>query len=168
MATVLDIGVLEHFIPLFSFLFVFLIVYALLQKLKLLGGKSVIDFLVSLVVSILVVLSSSAVELARFMSVWGVVVTIILVFLFIMMSFWAGEGKMGLPVDMDIKSIVFWVFIIILAIGLTQVFGPVLMPYAEGADPSRTVLRTIFHPRIVGALFLLIIVGNLAKFLKHS
>ncbi len=168
MATFLDLGILEHFVPLFSFLFVFLIIYALLQKLKLLGGKSAIDFLVSLTVSLLVVLSSSAIELARFMSVWGVVVIVILVFLFIIMSFWAGEGHVGLPEDMDVKGIVFWIFIIILAIGLTQVFGPVLTPYAEGADPSRTILRTIFHPRIIGALFLLIIIGNLAKLLKFK
>ncbi|MBT3690908.1 hypothetical protein HOG16_01535 [Candidatus Woesearchaeota archaeon] len=168
MATFLDLGILEHLVPLFSFVFVFLIIYALLQKLKLLGGKSAIDFLVSLTVSLLVILSSSAIELARFMSVWGVVVIVILVFMFIMMSFWAKDGDLGLPEDMDVKGIVFWIFIIILAIGLTQVFGPVLTPYAEGADPSRTILRTIFHPRIVGALFLLIIIGNLAKLLKFK
>ncbi len=168
MATFLDVGILEYFVPLFSFIFIFLILYALLQKTKILGGKSAIDFIISLMVTLLVVLSSSAVELAKFMSIWGAVVAVILVFLFIMVSFWAGEGHAGLPNDMDIKSIVFWVFIIILAIGLTQVFGPVLTPYAEGADPNRTILRTVFHPRIVGALFLLIIIANLAKLLKFK
>ncbi len=168
MATFLDIGILEYFVPLFSFIFIFLIVYVLLQKTKILGGKSAVDFIISMVVTILVVLSSSAVELANFMSVWSVVVIVVLVFLFIMVSFWAGEGHGGLPEDMDIKGIVFWVFIIILAIGLTKVFGPVLTPFAEGADPNRTILRTIFHPRIVGAIFLLIIIANIAKLLKFK
>jgi hypothetical protein len=168
MATFLDIGILEHFVPLFSFIFIFLILFGLLQKTKLLGGRSAIDFIVSVMITILVILSSSAVELARFMSVWGVVVAVILVFLFIIMSFWADEGKMGLPGDMDVKGIVFWTFIIILAIGLTQVFGPVLTPYAIGADPGRSVLRALFHPRVVGAIFLLIIIANLAKLLKFK
>jgi hypothetical protein len=43
-----------------------------------------------------------------------------------------------------------------------------LTPYAEGADPNRIILRTIFHPRVMGAVFLLIIISNIAKLLKFG
>jgi hypothetical protein len=166
MATLLETGLLEYFVPFFSFVFIFLILYALLQKTKMLGGKSVIDFFVSMMITILVVLNTSAVELANFMSIWSVVVVIILVFLILMFSFWTKEGNLDLPDSIELGPIVFWTFIIILAIGLTYVFGPVLTPYAEGADPGRTVLRTLFHPRLIGALVLLWIIQNLVKVLK--
>jgi len=168
MATVIDFGFAEFFVPLFSMIFIFLIVYAILQKTEMLGGKQVTDFAIALFLSILVLFSNSALELTKFMAVWLVVILVILVFMILAFSFWSGDSHLGFDKDLDIKGILFWVMIIVLAIGLTQVFGPVLTPYASGADPSRVVLRTLFHPRVIGAVILLIIVSNLAKLLKHE
>jgi len=169
MATFLDVGLAEVVVPLVTMIFVFLICYAILQQSKMLGGKNIIDFFVALMVGILVFFSSSALELTKFMSVWLVVVLIIIIFMIIILSFFKNldEGNMGFPDDMDIKGLIFWVLIIVLAVGLTQVFGPVLTPYAAGADPDRTILRTLFHPRMIGAIVLVIIIANMAKLLKH-
>jgi hypothetical protein len=168
MATLLDTGLLEYYVPLFSFIFIFAILYALLQKTKLLGGKSAVDFMVSLMITILVVLNSSALELANFMTTWSVVVVVILVFMVLMFFAWAKDGKTGLPASINIQAIIFWAFVIILAIGLTKVFGPVLTPYAENAPKSWVVLRTLFHPRVLGALLLLLIVNFVVKVLGSS
>ena len=121
-----------------------------------------------MMITILVVLNTSALKLANFMSIWAVVVIVILVFLVLMVSFWTKEGDLELPEGLEFGPLIFWIFVIILAIGLTYVFGPVLTPYAEGADPSNTVLRTLFHPRLIGALVLLWIIQNLVKVLKTS
>ena len=172
MATLLDAGLIEIFVPLATILFVFLICYAILQQSKILGGKSITDFFIALMVGILVFFSSAAVELTQFMAVWLVVVLIIVIFLVLTVSFFKehdNESKsLGFPPDLDIKGIIFWALIIVLAVGLTQVFGPVLTPYAAGADPNRVILITLFHPRLIGAVILLIVIANLAKLLKHQ
>jgi hypothetical protein len=172
MATLLDAGLIEIFVPLVTMIFVFLVCYAILQQSKILGGKNITDFFIALMVSILVFFSSSALELTKFMSVWLVVVLIIIIFMVIIVSFFkdhAGESEsMGFPADLDIKGIVFWALIIVLAVGLTQVFGPILTPYAADADPNHVILRTLFHPRLIGAVILLIVISNLAKLLKHE
>ncbi len=167
MATFLDIGMLKNLVPLFGLLFVFFILFGLLQKTKLLGGKQLIDFFVSLIISILVLLTDSATELINFMSVWLAVVMIILVVLIIMFSIWLKEGETGLPIA-GIKGILFWVFIIILIIGLTNVFGPIFTPYAAGSSESWVTLRTLFHPRVIGAVVLLLIIVNLIKVFKKD
>ena len=169
MATVLDIGAFEFFVPLISFIFVFLILFGILQKTKLLGGKSALDFVVSLMITLVVVINTSALALINFMSVWSVVVVVVLVFVLMMLFFWVKEGEGSLPGPAEfLPSMVFWVFVIILIIGITHVFGPVLTPYAEGASKEWVVLRTLFHPRIVGALVLLWIVVSLTKVVGSS
>ena len=122
-------------------------------------------------ISILVFFSSSALELTKFMTVWLVVVLIIIIFMILVVTLFKEHGEkeaFGFPDDFDIKTLIFWVLIVILAIGLTQVFGPVLTPYAADADPGHVILRTLFHPRVIGAVILIIIISNLAKLLKHE
>ena len=48
MATVLDLGILEFFKPIFTFGLVFAIVYAILDKFKLLGDSKLAKLLISL------------------------------------------------------------------------------------------------------------------------
>jgi|TARA_Y100000310_G_scaffold341734_2_gene441840 hypothetical protein len=165
MATILDIASLEFLIPLFHFIFISVILYAILQKTKLLGGKSGSDILVSIMLTILVMFTSSALDLAIFMSVWSVVILVILIFLVLLFSFWSKEENFGMP--LNIKSLVFWIFIIILIVGLTKVFGPIFTPYS-GDDGNLTVLKTLFHPRVIGALVFLIIISNIVKIFKSN
>ena len=75
---------------------------------------------------------------------------------------------------MYFKSI-YLLAIIIVLVGLSQVLGPVFSPFQE-AEGERTIgkeiLRTIFHPRLLGALFILVIaafaVSSIAKAEKSS
>lgn len=168
MATLFDGNVVDIVVPLLVMIFVFLILYGLLQKSKILGGNQAVDFFVALVVGILTFFTDSAVKFTQFMSVWLIVVTVVVIFLIILLSSFAKGDDLGFPDDMDIKNIIFWVGIIIVALGLTYTFGPILTPYAEGADPNRTVLRTLFHPRIVGSIVMVIIIANMAKLLRHT
>jgi hypothetical protein len=168
MATLFDGNVVDIVVPLLVMIFVFLILYGLLQKSKILGGNQAVDFFVALTVGILTFFTDSAVKFTQFMSVWLLVATIVLIFLIILLSFFAKDGDLGFPDDMDIKNIVFWIGIIILAVGLTYAFGPILTPYAQGADPNRTIFRTLFHPRVAGAIIMVIIIANMAKLLRHT
>jgi hypothetical protein len=51
--------------------------------------------------------------------------------------------------------------ILILVLGISQVFGPVFSPYEPGGPAEKTIggetLRTIFHPRVLGAIFILVV-----------
>ena len=167
MATLLDLGFLEFFVPLISLVFVFCVLFGILQKTKLLGGKKAIDFFVSLTITILVVLNTQALELAQFMSVWSVVIIIIFVMMVLIFFAFVKEGEYNLPETAGAApKILFWAFIVILVIGLTQVFGPIFTPYAEDAPKSWVVLRTLFHPRVLGAILILLIVQKLVNIIR--
>lgn len=158
MATILDVGavdILRYFLPVFTFIFVFVILYAILDKTGILGKNKALNTIISLIIALTVLFSGSAVDLINFVAPWFAVIIVISLLAILLLSFYLKQGdnlKLG-PVP--VLAMVFGAIVIML--GITQVFGPVFTPYAEGADPDWTTLRTLFHPRIIGAFFILLV-----------
>ncbi len=68
---VAQIGGLVWFLPIFSFLLVFVLVYALLKKTGILGGDSeVVPLLVSFILASFFILKSSLVEFVNLSAAW--------------------------------------------------------------------------------------------------
>ena len=64
MATILDVGLVQYFQVIYPVLFVFAIVFALLQKTKALGQSSLaVNLIISFAVSFMILLSDAAVKL---------------------------------------------------------------------------------------------------------
>lgn len=157
MATFLDVSGLEHFASFFVFLFVWLAVYALLQYTKVLGENQGINVILGLIVGLLVLFSPIATGVIQYISPWFAVV-----FIFAILAT-VGLKVMGAS-DTDIagsslKTIVGIVIVIILVIGaLSYIRGEVTVPGEEGKEADYTEsAAVIFHPNILGAIFILII-----------
>jgi len=174
MATFLDFSVLNFFLPVFTFLFVLVICYALLQKTKILGGQSRLDFLASFAVAILTLFTGNAVKLINYMTPWFVIfiVFVLLIFL-VLMSFgwkeqdiWPGlAGRNGAIV----------VAFLILIMGMTAVFGDVFNPYNNDTSDNgdsysikSEVTKSIFHPRVLSAVFILLFASFTILNLKNA
>ena len=178
MASFLDIGLLGYFLPVFTFLFIFVISYAVLDKFKLLGENKGVKLVAAFSIAILFLFSSDALNFVNFITPWFIVLVVIAIFLIALFMF------MGVKEETMISAVgrgdIVWPVIIIasilLIISLVHVFGGYMSPYgaeegtkqvetpttttsSETGDKTRESesLKSIVNPKILGALFLLII-----------
>ncbi|MBR9705560.1 hypothetical protein GOV14_00855 [Candidatus Pacearchaeota archaeon] len=158
----------NFFMPLFSFFFVFIVVYALFAKTKLLSESKFVHLLISFIMSI-VFMSFSSMELyIRTILPWFVVLFIVA---FLVLTVAAFSTK-----DWDkIMSPVFaWIFVavlvIIFLIAAIKVFNPVFHPdlVVSGGDGSSGIagqLKAFFIQSKVAGSVLLIITAVLVSWI---
>ncbi len=154
MATFLDIGLLEYFTPIFVFILIFILVYALLQKTSLLGGSQKLDFMLAVLVALLALISQATINFVTIMSTWYVILIVAVILMTLAISIGGKDQITEIPGGFQT---IFWAGIVILVVSIGYVFGPVFTPYAAGADSGWWVLRTIFNPRIFGVLLIMLI-----------
>ncbi len=132
MASILDVGLSNFFIPIFVFLLVFAGLYALLGKTKILGDNKGIHAIVAFVIALIVTISKPITNFLVFVIPWFfILILILLVFIFI--------GKMFGKTDKDVQwafsygtksPVVTWVIIfvaIIIVVGITNLSGQDLL-----------------------------------------
>ncbi|MBI2670973.1 hypothetical protein HYX18_03285 [Candidatus Woesearchaeota archaeon] len=163
MATLLDVSLLKFFLPAFTFLFIVILSYAMFRViLKDLDDRA--KWIASVSLGLIALFSGSAIDLINFITPWFVVIMVFLVLVFMSLMFWTTKPE---EMQKDILSAlggintIVIIGILIVVLGISQVFGPVFDPYAPGGPAERTIggetIRTLFHPRILGAIFILIV-----------
>ena len=155
----IDISGLQFFMPVFSFLFVLIIIFVLLGLTKVLGQNKWLHLLISFIVSVVFFSFSSAELYVREIIPWFVVMTIV-VFLILMI---AGFTK---NLDAITKPWFMWLIVIILGIvflvSAIKVFNPVLHPdlIITSADSGPGIVEQfkdfIASSKIAGSIILLI------------
>ncbi len=186
MATILDIGILNYFIPVFIFLFVFTVFFAILQKTKIFGANAGIDALIAFSVAMLFMFVSDARQLITIITPWLVILLVIIMSLLLVFMFLGVKAET--ISDAMSESGTVWTILIILIIGLiiafTQVFGSKIAsitqgpyPYTTGTEQTIatgttttqaggqqhflvTVGNIVFSPKILGMFLLLIIASQ--------
>ncbi|MEK6932581.1 MAG: hypothetical protein AABW56_02185 [Nanoarchaeota archaeon] len=169
MASILqDLGFLQFFLPVFTFLFIFVLVYAVLDKFKLMGENKWLKLIASFSVALLFLFSNDTLRFVEFITPWFVVLVVLALFILSLFMF------MGLKegdVEKVVKDpIVYWTVLVIIIILLIVAVGNVfsfVSPY-QGGDPTPPTegLNAIVHPRTLGALFLLVIAAFAVKFIS--
>jgi|SRR3989344_5082171 len=184
MASLLDASLLGFFAPLFIFLFLFAVMYALLQRTNIFGtweGVKALNLIAAFsVAAVATFIGDTTVKLISSVLPWIVFVIVIFVLLFgLYMFFGLSEKKVW---DIVGQTPVFVIVLIIILIGLSAVFEKELSPYqtsdgesrtvindqgeevlAENKNPRSAALDTLTHPRLLGALFMLIVAGASIK-----
>lgn len=141
MASILDVGLSNFFIPIFVFLLVFVGLYALLEKTKILGDNKGIHAIVAFVIALIVTISKPITNFLIFVIPWFfILILILLVFIFI--------GKMFGKTDKDVQwaftygtksPVVTWVVIccaIIIVVGFTNLGGQELLEQNPEYQPG--------------------------------
>ena len=153
MATFLYIGLLEYFLPVFSFILILVLLYAILQKTRLLGGKPGIDFAIGVFITLIAMLSGRTMDFINVSIPWFVLLIVAVVLIFIVTSI----GLKGEILDIPyLKNIILFVSLIIILASLNFVFGPF-------TATSYPILETIFHPRILGAILIVLVIAGIVK-----
>ena len=163
MASELNIAGLYFFMPVFSFLFVFLIVYAILLKTKILGESKFVIALIGFVIAIIFMSFSTANfstdQYVRTIVPWFAVL-LVCVFLVLVL---AGLSTKDLGKIMTNKFawIVISILIIIFIIAAIRVFNPVFnWTYGVSSGDSPQVIsqiRDLFSNSVGGGILLAIV-----------
>ena len=167
MATILeDLGFLQFFLPVFTFLFIFVLVYAVLDKFKLMGENKWLKLMAAFSIALLFLFSKDTLRFVEFITPWFIVLVVVALFILSLFMF------MGLKegdVEKTIKDpVVYWTIIVIIIILLIIAIGEVftfVAPDQTGTPPSAG-LAAVTHPRTLGALFLLVIAAFAVKFIS--
>lgn len=145
-----DLSGLSYFMPIFGFLFVFVIVYALLVKTKILGENMWINLIVSFIIAIIFATMASAQEYVQTVTPWFVILVIALFFMLVIIGL--SPHKLG-----DIMKPGFvWVFIIVLIL-VFLISAVKVFPFTFGKIWYNVAGFVTTEARIAGAIILLII-----------
>ena len=154
----IDVSGLEFFIPVFSFLFVFIVVYALLFRYKVLGDSKFVNLLISFIAAVIFISFSSLRLYVETIIPWFVVLVVVVFFILLLGMF---SSKDWVP-----KSWLAWIFVgvlvVIFLISAIYVFNPVFHPdliIAPGGGESFWVQVTDFFgsSRVAGSILLIIV-----------
>lgn len=175
MASILDIGLLDYFVPVFIFLFIFGILFALLEKVKIFGENKGLNALISFAIAFLFVLTPDLLGVVKIMTPWFTIMFVFVIMIVLLFMF-VGVKEGAIAETFSERSMVWIVVIIsliILVYALTQVYGAQIQNInVEGnatadGSPSMTsqVGKILFHPRVLGMLLLLLIAAQAIRFL---
>jgi len=175
MATFLQLGVLRYFSIIFPALIIFVIVFALFEKYKVLGDNRFVHTIIALALAFLVILSADLVELINVMAPWFVIIFVFVVFLLVLLKLMGASDESissMLTKNKGIQWILIGIGFIILIAALAHVYGERLAP-ATGAAPAvegeaveaaeapttfgGNVMRVLFNPLILGVIFILLV-----------
>ncbi|MEM4336970.1 MAG: hypothetical protein QXG86_03120 [Candidatus Woesearchaeota archaeon] len=164
MTTFLDIGLIESFNPVFSFLFVWVAVFAILEYTKLFTDNKGIHAMLAFILAVLTLLSNKLVELISLMAPIFVVGMIFLMFIFLIYKMFGVEESWFKEAITGRSAAYYWVLIIavVILVGSSAiVFGPELLALTQPAENAtgvgQNIGATVFHPKVLGFIFIMTI-----------
>ncbi len=173
MATLFDLSALNQFSAIFTFLLVWVVVYAVMQLTNVLKGNKGMDSIVAFVVAIFFALSPNLSQVLKLMTPWFVIAIIFFMFLWMLGRF-IGLTDDNILDTMGKRSGAFWwifsIGIIIIVYALSTVFGQGLLEATEGDNATgnqfqENVTKTLFNPKVIGMAILLIIASLTIRFM---
>lgn len=172
MATVLDVGLLGYFNVVFSFILVWALVFAMLQKTKVIGDKAGLNVLVAVAIAFLVSLSDNVVQVINFMIPWFTIAIIFFILLILIFQIFGATEKdifAYIKADRSVGWVIIGVVLVIIGASFANVFGQTLTQasFEEGttvtisggtgvATPNfqQNIYATLFHPKVLGMIVL--------------
>ena len=162
-----DVSAFVYFLPIFAFLVVFAIVFAVLSMYKIIGENVFFQLFFSFVVATIFVTASSASQVVLNVIPWFAVLVVAMLLLLFLVKFIDKSEIIGKGFG--------WAFVVLLIVVFivsgVKVFSGTIGPYLPGAqdvsdaDPNLlNFFDWLYSPRVAGA-FLLIIVAVLVSWL---
>lgn len=195
MATFLDVSILSNFISVFTMLLVFVIVFGVSEVMNLFGeGKKGLRAMVALAVSFIVLFSKGIMVVIQTFTPWFVLLVLVIFFmLFAVRMFGVGEKEIKAEIMKD-STITTWIIILVvtmvlfsLGTGLGQTSleqtrsggtesgsGGAITVNNQSAgsvsssDFSQNLYNTIYHPKILGLILIMLIAVIAILFLTAS
>lgn len=174
-ASIIDLSIMQGMSAIFMIIMVFIMIYALLQKTKVLGGNSALDATIAIAVSFMMIISGTVMEIISNMTPI-LVLCLFFVMFFLMATRFLGIEDSSIVAMLGGQNAAWWLIIagILIFLGAAgQVVGPLLAGgggegTADSIQPSETgdvgtgdyhqdLRNTLFHPTFLGMIVLLLI-----------
>lgn len=169
MATLIDTGLLNNFTPVFTFLLVYVLVYATLIKTDFIENKG-LSAIIAFVLAGLTLFFKPATVMVELMAPWFVVILVLTLFtlLFLMLFGWGSKEATE-----AIKTPgVYWTFIVIAIVIFLFALGEASYVASEDGDSDNLYeshfKRVAFSPQVLGTMLVLVIAGFAVTFLKKE
>jgi heme/copper-type cytochrome/quinol oxidase subunit 2 len=178
METFLEVGVLNYFSIIFPVLLIWVLVYMILEKTKILGESKSLHAILAIAAAFIAMLSSDIISIINFGAPWFVLVFVFLTLLLLIYRFMgASEADLAnvIRTDKVIQWAIFAIGIIIVIASISHIYGQRLLEQAPGEEEGVTikdvrereaaegrtyrseVMQAIFSPQILGLLFLFLV-----------
>jgi len=174
MASVLDVGILQYFAPIFVFALVWVVTWAILEKTQLFGKNSAIHWVISFCMGIMVMIVPGLTDIIQIITPWFIVLFIFITLLVLIFLFMGVKGDTIAGV-FGKNTFVIWVVIgVSLAIfgyAMMQVYGDAVQDITnpeDSNDLNAQVGQILFHPKVMGMVLILIIAGLIVRFVSAS
>lgn len=154
---VADVSALNYFAPIAAFLLVFVVVFAVLYKLKLVGESKWVQLFISLLIASIFVSAAGTKDYVLTVIPWIAVLIVSLFFILLLTGF-IGEGaKMGKGLGIAILIILALIFLV----SAFVVFNDVLLfPGSQISEDtpigSLVFFDWLYSERVLGAIILII------------
>ncbi|MBU2640106.1 MAG: hypothetical protein KKG75_05390 [Nanoarchaeota archaeon] len=172
MVTLLDLGLIEFLLPIFSMLLVFTILFGILQKTKFVSESANINVWIAIAIGILFALTPGAMQIVSIVAPWFMVMLLVifsLVLLFLFMGVKLETIESVARNEAAVRWTIFILGIIILIAALTSVFGPIFgTPTSEGGSMGTEIQRSLFDPQVLTTVFILIIIGQAVRLIAQK
>ena len=196
MATFLDITLLEQFSSIVAFLFVFTVVYMIFQGTKLFTENKGLHAIIAFCIGLFVLFSSAARNIITVMSPWFVLMFIIIMFVLVGVKMLGISDKdiTSAIMKKEYNYVIYFIVafaVIIVMYALSQSFGQTAGPYLGSSidnnatintgqtvqgngtgtatgDFNKNMAATIFHPKVLGLIFLLMVASFTIRLLAKS
>jgi len=145
----IDLSGLGTFIPVFGFLLVFVVTYALLGKTKILGENKFIHILISFAISIIFLVSANAINYVKTVVPWFAVFIVSLLLIALIVGLMGGEKTIESIFKPGFAWFIVIVLIIVFLLSAAHVFSDALTKYL-GQSPKQFLLK----PNVLGAIIL--------------
>jgi len=148
-----SVSAIGYFMPIFAFLLVFIVMYAILVKTKVLGDSPAVMLFISFILSSFFIVEASLVEFVQFSSAWFGVIVIGLFFLVILLAFVPGID-IGKFVGSGGNNWFAWVLL-----GLIVGFFVISSAYVFNWVVNWGMIQSWFNTDWFGMILLLVIAG---------
>ena len=150
-----------YIMPLLAFFFVFMLVYALLEKTRILGEHKAINFLISLLLAVFFVLTPLATKFTALTVPWVIIFIFIVFFILLIVTFVRGKIE-DVVKSKVIALVIVAVILIIFIFSALNVFGPIVSqgsfsPQAQGVADFFT------SSQFIAMVIILIVAGIVSR-----
>ena len=173
MATILSTNLLQFFMPIVIFIFIFTVFFAILNKIKLFSDNKPINSLIAFSVTILFIVVPEARQIIEFATPWFTIFVVFGMLMILAFMFLGVEPDFIKEVAKEnaiVLGVVIGGTILIFLVSFSQVFGPSIIQYPAAGETSVLALlrKTVLHPKILGLLVLLIIASEVIRRVSYS
>jgi hypothetical protein len=156
-----DLSTISFFLPLISFLLVFIFSYAVLKKVDLLGDNPWVQLFISFLISSIFVAAAGSVSYIQNVVPWVAVLLVSMALIMMFTGFVGGDMvKMNKSIGTIFVGLLFVVFIVTALVVYSSYVIPYLpgnLGFYEGSDTALNFFDWLYSPRVAGAGLLLIV-----------